>query len=196
MKKTVHIRLLMAMAVIIAMFAATAFSLTLDTSTNEGAELEDLQTIADEVGITLQEAVTRYGWNDDFARTVSEIRVSSLGEVATAKITGDDSASVSFSGEIPDSAQTLVNTFETDFPAVTVTTETNMGYTEQEIQAATMAAHYSVYRTKGVLGAGSSFDHDTMQIDIIAQTGGAPTDPTSDSLRVAAEDAVRDATSS
>ena len=70
-----------------------------------------------------------------------------------------------------------------------------MGYTEQEIQAATMAAHYSVYRTKGVLGAGSSFDHDTMQIDIIAQTGGAPTDPTSDSLRVAAEDAVRDATS-
>ena len=115
MKKTVHIRLLMAMAVIIAMFAATAFSLTLDTSTNEGAELEDLQTIADEVGITLQEAVTRYGWNDDFARTVSEIRVSSLGEVATAKITGDDSASVSFSGEIPDSAQTLVDTFETDF---------------------------------------------------------------------------------
>ena len=195
MKKTVHIRLLMAMAVIIAMFAATGFSLTLDTSTNEGAELEDLQTIADEVGITLQEAVTRYGWNDDFARTVSEIRVSSPREVATAKITGDDSASVSFSGEIPDFAQTLVDTFETDFPAVTVTTETNMGYTEQEIQNATMAAHYSVYRTKGVLGAGSSFDHDTMQIDIIAQTGGAPTDPTSDSLRVAAEDAVRDATS-
>ena len=195
MKKTVPIRLLMSMAVIIAMLAATGFSLTLDTSTNEGAELEDLQTIADEVGITLQEAVTRYGWNDDFARMVSEIRVSSPGEVATAKITGDDSASVSFSGETPDPAQTLVDTFETNFPAVTVTTETNMGYTEEEIQAATMAAQYSVYRTNGVLDVGSSFDHETMQIDIIAQTGGAPTDPTSDSLRVAAEDAVRDATS-
>ena len=185
----------MAMAVIIAMLAATGLSSTLDTSTNEDAELEDLRTVVDEADITPQEAVARYGWHDDFARMVSKVRVSSPGEVATAKITGDDSGSISFPGETPDSARTLVDTFEADFPAVTVTTETNMGYTEREIQAATIAAHYSVYRTEGVLGAASSFDHETMQIDIIAQTGGAPTDPTSDSLRVAAEDAVRDATS-
>ncbi len=182
------------MAVVIAMLAAALFSSTLDTSTNAGAELDDMATIADEMGITLQEAVKGYGWNDDFARMVSEIRASSPEELATAEITGDDSASVYFAGEISAWAQALVDAFKGDFPSVKVATQENKGFTEQEIEAATVGAHYAVFRTAGVLGATSSFDHSAMRIDIIVQTGGAPTDPTGDSLRRVAEGGARDAT--
>ena len=38
------------------------------------AELEDLQSVADRKGITLQEAIDRYAWNDNFALAVSGIR--------------------------------------------------------------------------------------------------------------------------
>ena len=69
-----------------------------------------------------------------------------------------------------------------------------MGFTEQEVEAATVGAHYAVFRTAGVLGAASSFDYEVMRIDIIAQTGGAPSDPTEDNLMGIAEGGVRDAT--
>ena len=130
MNGRMNIRLLMAMAVVIAVLAAAGFFSTLDTSTNAGAELDDMATIADEMGITLQEAVIRYSWNDDFARMVSEIRASSPEELATAEVTGDDSASVYFAGEISASARTLVDAFKGDFPGVKVATQENKGFTE------------------------------------------------------------------
>ena len=36
------------------------------------AELQDLQAVAEQYGITLQEAFDRYAWNDNFSRMVSE----------------------------------------------------------------------------------------------------------------------------
>lgn len=194
MNRKMNIRLLMSVTVVIAMLAAAIFSATLDTGTNAGAELDDLATIAKETGITLQEAVNRYSWHNDFARMVSEIRTASPGELTMAMITGSASASVYFASETPSSALALVDAFEHDFPAVTVATHANMGFIEQEIHAALVGAHYAVFRTAGVLDAASSFDHEAMRIDIIAQTGGAPSDPTEDNLRRVAEVGVRDAT--
>ena len=194
MNGRMNIRLLLAMAAMIAMLAAAGFSATLDTGTNAGAELDDMATIAGETGMTMQEAVNRYGWHNDFAQMVSEIRTVSPGALAMAEITGDASGSVYFAGETPGSARALVDAFEDDFPTVTVATHANMGFTEQEVEAATVGAHYAVFRTAGVLDAASSFDHEGMRIDIIAQTGGAPSDPTGDSLRRVAEGGVRDAT--
>ena len=194
MNRRMNKRLLMAMAVVIAMLAAAGFSATLDTGTNAGAELDDMATIAEETGIALQEAVNRYGWHNDFARMVSEIRTASPGALATAEITGDASASVYFAGETPRSALALVDAFEDDYPSLRVATHANMGFTKQEAEAATVGAHYAVFRTAGVLDAASSFDYKVMRIDIIAQTGGATSDPTGDSLRRIAEGGVRDAT--
>jgi hypothetical protein len=34
----------------------------------------DLQTVADDEGISLDEAVRRYGWQDKFARGVTELQ--------------------------------------------------------------------------------------------------------------------------
>ncbi len=194
MNRRMNIRLLMAMAAVIAMFAAVGFSATLDPGINGGAELDDITTIAEETGITVQEAVNWYGWHNDFARMVSEIRAASPGELTMAEITGDASASVYFEGETPGSALALVDAFEDNFPTVRVTTHANMGFTEEEVHAALVGAHYAVFRTAGVLDAASSFDHETMRIDIVAQTGGAPWDPTEDGLRRIAEVGVRDAT--
>ena len=102
MNRSMNKRLPIAMSLVIAMLAAAWLSAALDPGTNAGAELDDMATIAEETGITLQEAVNRYGWHNDFARMVSEIRTASPGALATAEITGDASASVYFAGEPQD----------------------------------------------------------------------------------------------
>lgn len=41
------------------------------------AELEDLQAIASQEGMSLEAAVERYAWNDNFALAVAKVRASS-----------------------------------------------------------------------------------------------------------------------
>ena len=36
------------------------------------AELQDLQAVAEQYGMTLQEAFDRYAWNDDFSQAAPE----------------------------------------------------------------------------------------------------------------------------
>lgn len=194
-------RLIASMAVLAAVVVAVSFTLTSDESKPVRAtadvasdELEDLSTVAGQMSISLQEALNRYGWHGDFSHMVSEIRAAHPGSFTTAAITGDRSASVSFAGAVPAEVQEAINAFEAIIPAVAVETHADMGITEQEVKAALPGAYYAVFNTEGVLDAASSFDHEAMRIDIIAQTGGAPSDPTEDSLRRVAEVGVRDAT--
>lgn len=46
---------------------------TVESAPNE-AELQDLATIAEQEGITLDQAIARYAWNDNFTITLDEIR--------------------------------------------------------------------------------------------------------------------------
>lgn len=182
-------RLIASMAVLAAVVVAVSFTLASDESkpvrATAGAasdELEDLSTVADQMGISLQEALNRYGWHGDFSRMVSEIRAAHPGSFTTAAITGDHSASVSFAGAVPAAAQEAINAFEAIIPAVAVETHADMGITEQEVEAAVPGAHYAVFKTVGVLNASTSFDYDTRRIEIIVQLRGTPNDPTVDSL--------------
>ena len=182
-------RLIASMAVLAAVVVAVSFTLASDESNpvraTAGAasdELEDLSTVADQKGISLQEVLNRYGWHGDFSRMVSEIRAAHPGSFTTAAITGDHSASVSFAGAVPAEAQEAIKAFEAKIPAVAVETHADMGITEQEVKAAVPGAHYAVFKTVGVLNASTSFDYDTRRIEIIVQLRGTPDDPTVDRL--------------
>ncbi len=182
-------RLIASMAVLAAVVVAVSFTLASDESNpvraTAGAasdELEDLSTVADQKGISLQEVLNRYGWHGDFSRMVSEIRAAHPGSFTTAAITGDHSASVSLAGAVPAEAQEAIKAFEAKIPAVAVETHADMGITEQEVKAAVPGAHYAVFKTVGVLNASTSFDYDTRRIEIIVQLRGTPDDPTVDRL--------------
>ena len=60
------------------------------------AELQDLQFIANQEGISLQEAIDRYAWRDNFSLAVSKIREAAPGSFAGAEIAGDRSSVDSF----------------------------------------------------------------------------------------------------
>ena len=57
--------------------------MTADHSSVSGdAELDDLQFMADQEGITLEESIARYAWGDDFSVTVGAIRDNDASSVA------------------------------------------------------------------------------------------------------------------
>ena len=124
-----------------------------ENSSHGDAELDDLQFVATEMGITLQEAIARYSWNDDFSRIVSDIRDASPQDFAGAAITGDTEAWVAFAGQTPSAAQGILDTFGTNFPGVSVELRTDLGFAEQEIGNAIAGAHYAVLQSAGVLDA-------------------------------------------
>ena len=158
------------------------------------AELEDLQSVATATGTTLQEATDRYGWHNDFARAVSDIRHTSPDQFAGATITGYAQAWVAFAGQTPTAAQEIIAAFSTNFPSVSVEMRTHFGFTEKEIENAIVGAHYAVLGSADALDVASSFDYDTSQINVILQMDGAPTDRVLDDLRSTAETAVTAAT--
>ena len=165
-----------------------------DGNSDFDAELEDLQSVATATGTTLQEATDRYGWHNDLARAVSDIRHTSPDQFAGAMITGDAQAWVAFAGQTPSAAQGIIDAFSTNFPNVSVEMRTHFGFTEKEIENAIVGAHYAVIESAGTLEVASSFDHDTSQINVILQMDGAPTDPVLDDPRSTAETAVTAAT--
>ena len=165
-----------------------------DDSSNADAELEDLQFVATKSGISLQEAIDRYGWYDDFSQAVSEIRETSPEAFAGAAITGDTEAWVSFAGQTPGAAQEIISAFNTRYPSVSVEIRTGLGFTEQELERAIAGAHFAVYESAGVLDATSSFDYDTRQISVTAKMEKIPSAPALDDLRNAAQRGATDAT--
>ena len=75
------------------------------------AELEDLQTVANQFGISLQEATDRYAWNDNFALAVAQIREAFPEAFAGAEIVDGNRAWVAFAGQTPEAARAMIDTF-------------------------------------------------------------------------------------
>ena len=62
------------------------------------AELQDLQAVAEQYGMTLQEAFDRYAWNDNFSRAVSRVREAAPETFAGAEIVDGSSRLDRFHG--------------------------------------------------------------------------------------------------
>ncbi len=128
------------------------------------AELEDLQFIANQKGISLQTAIERYAWHDDFAAEVSRIREAFPADFTGAKIVDAGNAWVAFAGSTPEGASDIIDAWDANQSGVSVEKRTNLGFSELEKQKAIKAVHYAVYESPEVLDAVTRFDFTTSQV--------------------------------
>lgn len=135
---------------------------TIESGPNE-AELEDLATIAEQERSTLDRAIARYAWNDNFTVAVEEIRAVS-GDLAEAAITEDGTAWVAFAEEVPVEAVGILARFTAAHPAVDLDVRTGAGFTEAAFEDAIVRVHTALYDTPGVMEAVTSYDRPARQI--------------------------------
>ncbi|MGH3735041.1 MAG: hypothetical protein ACRDT6_05400 [Micromonosporaceae bacterium] len=127
------------------------------------AELQDLQTLADQSGMSLDAAIDRYAWNDNFALAVAEIREAHPEAFTMAEIVGGR-ARVAFAGEVPDDAREIIAGFSRAHRGVSVDVQRGWGYTELSLERAVEDVHYAVLASPAVGDAVTSFDSATGEI--------------------------------
>ena len=142
------------------------------------AEMRDLETVAEQSGASLDEVIERYAWNDNFALAVDQLRKAAPADFAGSAIVDARHAWIAFKGDQPEAMRTLATTFDSVPGNVIVDIQTNVGFSEREIDAAVAAAHFAALNSPGVGDATTSFDYDTRQITttVIPSTKGANLD--------------------
>ena len=151
------------------------------------AELQDLQAVAEQYGMTLQEAFDRYAWNDNFSRAVSRVREAAPETFAGAEIVDGSHAWIAFTGPPPKAALDIIDTFTSSHSGVAVEVRTSRSVTEAELETAIPAVHYAVFKAPGVLNANTSFDTATSQIEMLVVLESTASDSVLDDLRTIAE---------
>ena len=175
-KKFLSALLLLAIIAAVSAFLLTARGNPTVASTDHSnvsgpAELRDLQAIAVSKGITLDEAIEIYAWRDDFSRMVTAIEEDDPDSIAEAASTSGSTALIRFSGSIPADAQRTIDDFEAENPNLTITKQTNVGYTEREYVEAVVGAYYSVMAKDGVKDGTAHFEGETNKIRHVSENG-------------------------
>lgn len=157
------------------------------------AELQDLQTLASQSGISLQAAIDRYAWNDNFALAVARIGEAFPGAFAGAEIVDAGHAWVAFAGRVPEAARDLVDAFSSHQGGISVDVRADLGFTEVELQRVIEEVHFAVLEAHEVSDASTVFDFETGQMTTTVVLESAAVDPVLDELRVVATQSVIDA---
>lgn len=147
------------------------------------AELEDLRALASQQGTSLQAAIDRYAWNDNFAITVSEVREASPDAFTGAEIVDGGGAWVAFAAGAPERALEIIDTFKKSHATVTVEVRTDLGFTEVELEKAIETVHYAMFESANVRDVSTSFDFDTRQITAVVALDSDASDSALDDLR-------------
>ena len=158
------------------------------------AELEDLQTVANQFGISLQEATDRYAWNDNFALAVAQIREAFPEAFAGAEIVDGNRAWVAFAGQTPEAARAMIDTFGSTQSGISVEARADVGFTEVELQRAIKAAHFAVLEATHVLDASTLFDYATGKITTNVVLDNTASDSVLDGLKDIATNNLTNAT--
>jgi hypothetical protein len=135
---------------------------TIESGPNE-AELQDLATIAEQKGITLDDAIAQYAWHDNFTVALEEVRAVS-GDLAEAAITEDGTAWVAFADEVPVEGGGILARFTAAHPAIDLDVRMGAGFTEAAFEDALARVHTALYNTPGVMEAVTSYDRPARQI--------------------------------
>lgn len=157
------------------------------------AELEDLRTLADQSGMSLQAAVDRYGWNDNFALAVAGIREAFPKAFTGAEILDADHAWIGFAARVPESALDVIDAFGKTH-GVAVDVRSDLGLNERDLEKAIEVAHFSVLGTPGVSDALTTYDFGSGQIMITVVLDDAVPGSMVDDLRLIAARSLADAT--
>ncbi len=150
------------------------------------AELEDLQFIADQKGISLQEAIDRYGWRDNFSLAASRIREAAPETFAGAEIVDGANAWIAFTGHPPEEALDIIDIFAGSHSGVTVEVRTDKSFTQAEISDAVSAVYYALLEAQGVRISHTRFNRDTAQMESRVMLESATSETTVDDLRAIA----------
>lgn len=157
------------------------------------AEMRDLETLAEQSGRSLDEVIERYAWNDNFTLAVNELREAAPADFAGAAIVDADHAWIAFKGDVPEAMRAMGATFESVPEEVTIGLETNVGFSEGELDAAIAAAHFAALGSPGVADAVTTFDYNARQITTTVDPASEGVDPDVASLSSAASQAAGEA---
>ena len=165
-------------------------------SINSPAELNDLQFIANQYGITLDESIARYAWGDDFSEMVTVIEDDDPDSVVDVAITSGSTARIKFSGSISGNARNAIDKFKSENPHVTVSLQAGRdpGFTKREVEEAVIGAHFAVMEEDDVQDAVTYYDNDAIEIVVTVQMAAPPSGEKLSALQKAAEHGAADAT--
>ena len=125
---------------------------------------EDLEGVAQEEGISLEEAIRRYGWHNDFSALVHGIRTAFPADFSAAAIGDDDKPWISFAGVAPGAAVAAIGAF-----AVPVRIIEGRAFTESEMKLRLYTIHSSVVSDDRVMDAVSGYDIENGTFDVTVQ---------------------------
>ena len=165
-------------------------------SINSPAEVNDLQFIAIQDGITLDESIMRFAWRDDFSKMVTAIEKENPDSVVDVAMTSGSSAWIKFSGSISGNARKAIDKFKSENPHVAVSLQTGKdpGFTRREADEAVVGAHFAVMAEDGVQDSVTYYDSDTIEIVVTVQMATPPSGEKLSSLEKAAERGAAEAT--
>ena len=159
------------------------------------ALLEDLETIAEQEGISLEAAIQRYGSQGSFLALHDTIRETFPDEYAWARVGLAGRGSIGFVGQAPAAALWMIEGFVNRQWDASVEVHSHVGFNELERQKATSAVHHAVSEAPGVGVGSSGLDSETGHLRTILQLHRPACDPAViDVVRSSATKALIDAT--
>ncbi|MCA1783978.1 MAG: hypothetical protein LC679_17965 [Intrasporangiaceae bacterium] len=158
-------------------------------------EMQDLQALADQKGISLDTAIVHYAWRDDFSFAVQEIQQTYPEVYAGAEIGGLDDVWVAFTGPAPAGVLDIVDEFNHRFENLGMTVEVRAdgAVTEAQLTEAIKRVHRGVLGAPEVADASTTYDRQAGQITTrVVLEDGAPSTAIED-LQDVAEKSLMDA---
>ncbi|MEU6714199.1 S1 family peptidase [Nonomuraea sp. NPDC046802] len=141
------------------------------TSTQSEAEAEDLALIAEQRGITLEEAQARFGWQEQFVEIANRVEDAHPDQYTAASV-NDGSPWIAFKGEVPSGVAELTASLP-----VAVTLTPGKGYSRTELKAALEDNHYRIMGREDIADATSYYDVQSGNVTIEALPSAKPADP-------------------
>ena len=152
------------------------------------AEESDLRAVARQEGISYEEAVRRYGWQDDFGRVLARMSQDYPDDYASSAFRDDRSIVVRFLGGVPQEARALLDEFSEAYE-VKVVVESGAGYNERDLEEAIRRIHFALFCTEGVENARTSPTEGV--IESTAELSADASDSLMDELRHIARAALK-----
>lgn len=118
------------------------------------AELTDLAQYAKDQGLDLAQTIERRGWQTKFSDVAEKLEADFAAEFSGAAMAEDGSSAwFAFKGQTPEAALALARTLP-----VEVQLQSNRGYSEAELAAASESVHEQLGADPRIAGASTSYD--------------------------------------
>jgi len=145
------------------------------------AQMKDIAFIAEERGITLEEAIAEIGWQESFAQLATVIANEFPEEYAGARIEQDGLPWIAFKGDVPPGAMTMLDGFErgvfsrSEYQLASgeerrVLVREGRGFTEAELAEQVVEAYFAVLDQRDLVAdASAGYDIETGEVTVLVE---------------------------